>query len=56
MIALFSPDHDAMPQRQREAIDRLCAMVATNRVSYAVQDFVKRSKAARKGGQGRRSA
>ena len=54
MIALFSPDHDTLPQRQREAIERLCAMVATNRASYAVQDFVKRSKAARKGRRGRR--
>ena len=54
MTALFPPEHDTMPERQRDALERLCAMVAANRASFAVQDFAKRSQAARKGSQRRR--
>lgn len=55
MIALFSPDHDALPASQRDAIERVCTMAAANRASYAVQSYAKHSQAARKGWQTRRA-
>lgn len=55
MIALFSPDADALPPAQREAIERVCAMAAAKRSSFEVVDFAKRRNAARKGWQKRRA-
>lgn len=46
MPALFPPEHDPMPPKQRAAIERLSQMVSERRNSLEIRDYKRRRRAA----------